>query len=139
MHDSIPVYVSKLLAVACCPVYMYFISTCAQVHGPHINSVAAYEQQCADIKWAKATAWAARKQKAAARKAQKLAKQQVRPSTAPYLAVHAHEIDKYACLAYTYLKQEPDHKSCSVTSLMDMQTNLHAGISICRLGLQRRG
>lgn len=71
-------------AVCMCNIDCFLPS--AQVHGPHIDSVAAYEQQCADIKRAKAIAWAARKQKAAARKAQKLAKQQV--NSASHQAMH---------------------------------------------------
>jgi hypothetical protein len=42
-----------------------------------VNSVAEYEQHCADVRRAKAEVFAARKAKAAAAKARKLAKQQV--------------------------------------------------------------
>ena len=47
-----------------------------QVHGPTVDSVAAYAQHCADMKWAKAAAWS-RKRQAAGGVAPVVAKEQV--------------------------------------------------------------
>jgi uncharacterized membrane protein YdfJ with MMPL/SSD domain len=98
-------YLGMLLANAVCTALFAVpaLLALAQVHGPHIDSVAAYEKHRADIKRAKAEAWAARKQKAAARKARKLATQQVKPPSAQCLVVLAFLVRGcFACTARTY-------------------------------------